>query len=158
MGKTQPGEVRATPEVVAASRTQFETRELEPFAVKGTQLPVRAFAVGAPLTRARAEPEVPLAGRVAELATVWTAAVRVDEGQGAVIEVVGAAGIGKTRLLAEARQLTKQFGVITLAAEPYRSATAYALARQLVVEALGLGTGSPETLRARLEAWCAAGA
>src|SRR5436190_5075177 len=89
MGKAAPGEVRAIPDVVAASRTQFETRALEPFAVKGKKLPVHAYAVGARVRRARTDTEVPLAGRVAELATVWTAAVRTEQGNGAVIEVVG---------------------------------------------------------------------
>ncbi len=64
MGKALPGQVLATPEVVARSHTLFRTTELPAFLVKGKSLPVRAVEVGPLLgTRQGARATLPLVGR-----------------------------------------------------------------------------------------------
>ena len=47
MAKAQPGQILSTPELLARSRTRFETVDLEPFYVKGKSRAVQAQAVGA---------------------------------------------------------------------------------------------------------------
>jgi hypothetical protein len=49
MAAAGENEIYASPAVLDRSRTLFETRTLEPFAVKGKAEPVQAFAVGAEL-------------------------------------------------------------------------------------------------------------
>jgi class 3 adenylate cyclase/tetratricopeptide (TPR) repeat protein len=156
MGKAARGDVWALPAVTAASRTQFEVRALEPFAVKGKKLPVVAVAVGDPVARARPEADLPCIGRVPALALLWARALRAAEGRGAVVELVGPAGVGKTRIVVETAHLARALSVIGVGAEPYRATTPYAVVRPILLAALGLGEGSPDVLRTRLHAWCAA--
>ncbi len=56
MAKAGTGEIVATPHVLDASRTIFETTELEPFLVKGKKKPITAFTVGEPGEAARPSP------------------------------------------------------------------------------------------------------
>src|SRR5215218_3570154 len=46
MAKAPPGELYTTPEVLERSSTRVETRDVEPFRVKGKALPVQAVSVG----------------------------------------------------------------------------------------------------------------
>ena len=46
MAKAETGQILSTPELLARSRTRFETVDLEPFYVKGKSRPVQAQAVG----------------------------------------------------------------------------------------------------------------
>jgi class 3 adenylate cyclase/tetratricopeptide (TPR) repeat protein len=156
MGKSQAGQIWATPEVVSRSRTQFAATELAPFAVKGKKAPVTAYAVGPPVSRVGADTEIPMTGRIAELVTMWAAALQAEKHTGSVVEILGDPGSGKSRLIAETRHLATGFAFIAVGAEPYRAATPYAAIRPILQQALGLGTGDAETLRARLAAWSAA--
>jgi class 3 adenylate cyclase/tetratricopeptide (TPR) repeat protein len=156
MGKAATGEVWALPAVTAASRTQFALSPLEPFAVKGKKLPVTAVAVGDPVARVRAGADLPCIGRIAELARLWASAVRAGEGHGSVIELVGSAGTGKTRIVAESAHLARALSVIGVGAEPYRATTPYAVVRPMLLRAMGLGAGDADVLRTRLQAWCEA--
>jgi tetratricopeptide (TPR) repeat protein len=156
MGKAITGEVWALPAVTTASRTQFELRAMEPFTVKGKKLPVTAVAVGDPVARATANADLPCIGRIPEQALLWARGLRAAEGRGAVVELVGPAGVGKTRIIAETRHLARALSVIGVGAEPYRATTPYAVVRPILLAALGLGEGSPDVLQTRLHAWCAA--
>jgi class 3 adenylate cyclase/tetratricopeptide (TPR) repeat protein len=159
MGKSLPGQIWAVEAVVPHSRTQFELEALPPFMVKGKTQPITAYAVGQPVGRAAADVELPLVGRGFELETLEVAVSEARGGSGQAIEVVADAGMGKTRLLAECRRIAAGVGVvgvISVAAEPFRSATPYALLRPLLTQALGLGAASPDVLSKRLATWCAA--
>jgi predicted ATPase len=57
----------------------------------------------------------PLRGREAELARLDELAVTVREGAGGVVMMAGAAGIGKSRLLAEAAQHAAASGLLVAA-------------------------------------------
>ncbi|MGW0950032.1 LuxR C-terminal-related transcriptional regulator [Streptomyces sp. NPDC002623] len=65
-----------------------------------------------------------LRGRAGELGIIENELRRVADGHGSTIVVTGGAGIGKTRLLAEARAVADRFGVRTgsVTAEPNESA------------------------------------
>jgi class 3 adenylate cyclase/tetratricopeptide (TPR) repeat protein len=156
MGKSKPGQIWAIEAVVPHSRTQFELEALPPFMVKGKTQPITAYAVGQPVGRGSEDVRLTLVGRDREIEAVREAVANTRRGAGAVIRVLGDAGLGKTRLLTECRGVAGDLGVISAAAEPFRASTPYALMRSIVTEALGLGSGTPEILAGRLKAWCAA--
>ena len=100
-----PGQVRCTDATRAALRAPFILRPLPPFSAKGKAEPVVTYAVGeeaggAPLPT-HAQPK--FVGRNDELKLLLAAAANVRGNEsGKVVEVVGAAGIGKSRLVDEA--------------------------------------------------------
>ncbi len=71
--------------------------------LKGQSETVEAAVALGPTDR-RADPDVPLVGRVDELRTLTDAIDLLLEGTGRTVFVLGEAGIGKSRLLAEARR------------------------------------------------------
>lgn len=100
------GAVYATPAVLDYSSALFRVEPLEPFSVKGKSELVQAYAVSDEIgSRARGESpadELPFRGREQVLAELATAASRAAAGAGAIIDVVGEAGVGKSRLVREA--------------------------------------------------------
>jgi len=84
----------------------FETEALGPVEVKGKAEPVAVYRVLEQKdvhgkVRGIAGLESPLVGREAELAALQEAVERLRAGVGGVVTVVGEAGIGKSRLVAE---------------------------------------------------------
>jgi class 3 adenylate cyclase/tetratricopeptide (TPR) repeat protein len=156
MGKTPAGQIWALPVVAESSRTQFELGDVPRFAVKGKVAPVLVRSVGRPLARLDVNPDLPLIGRDHEMTALRSALDRARQGRGEHIDLIGAAGIGKTRLLAEVKLAAEQMVVISAAAEPYRASSSYALAGPLVLDALGLGDLTGSELGERLDQWCRA--
>jgi DNA-binding CsgD family transcriptional regulator len=95
--------------------------------------------------------------REAELACILRSAASAAEGEPALVVVAGAAGLGKTTLLSEARRRLRQAGLAVLAARPGEdeAAFAYGLVRQLLVPALA--AMSPTRREALLAGPAAAG-
>ena len=143
MGKAVPGQALATLEVLARSQTVFQTTELAPFMVKGKTQPVRAAALGA-LVGARSvdRPDVPLVGRVHEMKVLREALDDARSGRGRLVEIVGGAGIGKSRLVAELLSGRDDVRVVRAPCEQYESSTAYFPFRRLLREVLAV---PPET-------------
>jgi len=106
----EPGTVlimEATHKLVAPL---FETQAMPPLQVKGKAKPVSTYRVLAakPLAgklRGIAGLESPLVGREAEFAALREAVARVRTGVGGIVTIVGEAGLGKSRLVAEARRV-----------------------------------------------------
>jgi predicted ATPase/class 3 adenylate cyclase len=102
------GEIVVSEPVYRASRYLFEYEALEPVAVKGIAQPVKVFR---PLKeRARPEPKrgvhgltSPMVGREKELAELLETVATLARGKGGATWILGEAGLGKTRLLEEAR-------------------------------------------------------
>jgi class 3 adenylate cyclase/tetratricopeptide (TPR) repeat protein len=145
MTQALPGQVIATQEVLQRSRTAFETVRLAPFTVKGKRRPIEAVVVG-DLRRATdpvADDRLPLVGRDDELASLLSAAERAGAGSGAVIDVVGMPGIGKTRLIEE---LTSRIDARTLWADGdiYGRSTPYQPMQRLLRRTLGLPIDVPD--------------
>jgi class 3 adenylate cyclase len=71
--------------------------------VKGRREPVRAWRLIATHATLQARPVTPLAGRDAEMARLHEMLVELGEGRGQIGVLLGDAGIGKSRLIAEQR-------------------------------------------------------
>ena len=111
MAKAVPGQIITTDDVLSRSRTSFEADALPPFMVKGKAKPIDAFSLGREIARRqfRDESTLPLVGRDDELARLHDAVAAVTAGTGRAVELVGDAGVGKTRLVDELRALTDSF-------------------------------------------------
>ena len=107
MGKAPMGGLLATQAVVDRLRDDFDLRPLEPFMVKGKSHPIHASEVGAVsgMARRRDAADLPLIGRGAEREVLALAAAAVRAGRGSLVSIVGEPGLGKSRLVAEARRV-----------------------------------------------------
>ena len=139
MGEAAAGQVLATASLLGSSHV-FSVDELPPFPVKGKREPVRAYAVrGTRADRAQGADEsreLPLVGREAELRVVDEALTAARAGSGGLLEVVGPAGIGKTRLLQEICARADGFTILRAGCELYTSSTPYAPFTILLRQAL----------------------
>ncbi len=101
MGRAEWGTVLATMAVLDHSRTVFDTTEVPPFQVKGKRSHVVARVISEPIgTRADvASADIPLVGRDAERTAFAAELDRVRRSEGRYVELVAAAGAGKSRLI-----------------------------------------------------------
>jgi class 3 adenylate cyclase len=83
----------------------FVLEPLGELSVKGRDQPVEAWRLVSTQTAAQAAPLTPLVGRNEEVARVRAVVDDLTQGRGQVLFLLGDHGIGKTRLLAELRQL-----------------------------------------------------
>jgi class 3 adenylate cyclase/tetratricopeptide (TPR) repeat protein len=147
MSRAEPGDVLATHEVLDASATLFETTPVEPFMVKGKSRPVVASLVGAVRgTRGPAvQTDLPLVGRAEELAAFDAVIAQAREGSGRLVDLVGEAGIGKSRLLEAFRDRAAGFEVHELTCELHRTSTPYGASRKLLRGILGISNDATPT-------------
>jgi class 3 adenylate cyclase/tetratricopeptide (TPR) repeat protein len=149
LGRTPPGHAVATDVVLAASRMAFRTESLPPFTVKGKSQPVHASLVGELVgRRADLSLEIDLAGRSEELAMLTAALDEARTGDGRTVDVVGEAGIGKTRLVTEVA-LRSDARVLSTRCEAYEASTAFYPFRKLLGDVLELPK-DPDQAVARL--------
>jgi len=140
MAKAEPGEILSTEGVLEQSRTQFQTRALEAFTVKGKSKPVRASSVGEVLRARResADARTPMIGRDSELALLLDSLAAARQGAGRLVEIVGDPGIGKSRLLGEMRKQAGDTAVFSVSCELYGASTPYGAFRDLLRRLLGI--------------------
>jgi len=146
MGKAVPGQMLATSDVLARSRTLFETEPLLPFMVKGKSQPVNAASVGPLAGTAHEAHELPLVGREQELQVLGRAVADAVAGHGLLVELVGEPGIGKTRLVAELLDRAPEMVTVTAACAEYESSTPYFPWRRLLREIASLPEQAPPDL------------
>ncbi len=104
MSAAQMGAIVISPSTRRAVADRVELRDLPPALLKGVPEPVPLAEVVRVLdmSAARAATQrVPIVGRTAELSTLLTVARAALRGQGAVVALSGAAGVGKSRLVEE---------------------------------------------------------
>jgi class 3 adenylate cyclase/tetratricopeptide (TPR) repeat protein len=105
---SEQGEILVGPDTYRPTTPLFEFETLEPVRVKGKAEPVEVYR----LVGLKTEPgrvrgleargiSSPLVGRDAEFAAVKECVTRVLDGQGGIISIIGEAGVGKSRLMAE---------------------------------------------------------
>jgi len=148
-----PGRIYVHPFVLEHSRTLFDTEPAGPFTFKGKKTPQVVYAVGNELG-SRAEEsrgELPLVARDAELGTLERAVQSASAGAGGVTTIVGAMGLGKTRLLREATADLDPALSISLRAEPYGTTSPYRIFRDPIRALLGVERGTMAQMCEALE-------
>ncbi len=142
MAKAGPRQIYATADVLDRSNTLFATTALEPFMVKGKAKPIQAWAVG-PATGSRTRQvslqQLPLIGRDAELEVLREALDAARAGTGRMVEIVGEAGVGKSRLLEALREEATGFRALHAVCEAYTASTPYAVWQEMLRELLDFG-------------------
>jgi tetratricopeptide (TPR) repeat protein len=147
MAKAQPGQILSTPEVLERAGAEVEMVELEPFQVKGKVKPVRAVVVGrvARGWKAGSSNQFELVGREAEMDMLRNRLAAAERGEGALVEVTGEPGVGKSRLVEELRQIAGSTVQLGMSCEPYEASTPYYPFRRLLRDIFGIAaetTGS----------------
>ncbi len=105
-GAAEPGTIAIGPGTASRLAERFVLEPLGEVAVKGRSEPVIASTLVGSRPAAEPPPRTPLFGRDAELARLEASVVDLRSGRGQVLLVVGDAGLGKTRTLAELRALS----------------------------------------------------
>lgn len=134
LGKSGHRDVIAMDDVVRATDTVFLAEELEPFMVKGKAQPVTAHRVFEATDETRKDlRHIELVGREQEIATIDQALMT----GGKVVEIVGPAGSGKTRLLDAVLQRHLS-AALRGSCTQYGVASPYSVFRPLLRSALGI--------------------
>jgi class 3 adenylate cyclase/tetratricopeptide (TPR) repeat protein len=139
MVTASPGVIHAHPAVLDYARVRYSTEAQGPFTFKGKALPQVVYRVGEELgPREAVDGDVlPFVGRKAELATLREHIDAVGNGRGGVVTLVGATGLGKSRLLREALR-HEHPRIIDMHAEPYGASNSYRVVRDPLRALVGL--------------------
>jgi ABC-type transport system substrate-binding protein/class 3 adenylate cyclase len=133
---------------------------LEPLgevALRGIEEPLRAARVTGARGPAQMRAVVPLVGRDAELDVLGEACEAIAEGSGAIVSLIGESGIGKSRLVREARRrYGERIRFLEGRGGSYAESFPYWPVRELLRDWLGVASDAPET-RVRLELKAALG-
>src|SRR3954454_8958312 len=132
------GQIFVGPRTYAQTSGIFEYEKIPPLNLKGKTTPVDIYRLGGLRAKAKRARGIEglrasLIGREAELAKMLSALAAVQNGFGGLLSIVGEAGLGKSRLLAEARAALEES--ITWAegrALSYTSGMSYWLARAVL--------------------------
>ena len=149
MGKSPNGRVLGTRAVLHRARGHFETQAVDPFKVKGKSMLIDAEVVIGPDATATAQVAADAGdlavppGRDREAAALAAATRTALAGGVSVVELCGAPGIGKSRLLAHGIAVARDAGLRTVRLEgtAYGAHTPYAAARTPLRELLGVADG-----------------
>ncbi len=163
----EPGTVLVAEPTYKLTAPLFAFEKVEGLKVKGKDEPVTAYRA----LKAKAEPgslrgivglEAPLIGRQAQLAVLSSAANEIMHGRGMVVSVMGEAGLGKSRLIAEfhkSSQANEDFDVHWLEgrALSYETRTPFASFIDLFQDFFGLQPGESDadqyaSIESRVEA------
>jgi len=138
------GEIFVGPATYRRTQALFDFESVSPLTLKGKAAPAEvhrllgAKAVPKP-TRGIEGLRAPLVGRDGELEEIRQTIGSLEAGQGSVLAILGEAGLGKSRLIAETRALTPVN--VTWAegrALSYAAGMSYWLARELVLSLLNV--------------------
>jgi len=139
----QPGDIQISESTRRSVGDLAEVDQVGDLQLKNKSNLVRAWRVLGPRRGVRGEVAgalSPFVGRERELATLRDALLDVEDGNGRLIGVVGEPGIGKTRLLHEFMRGIdpERVRCVEGGCSPYGTATAYALAIDLLRAACGI--------------------
>ncbi len=143
-------------ETFRCTRSTIDYEPVEPFIVKGKELPLAAWRVRSASRPAgeRAAPDIPMVGRDDELAILTGVWQRVLAGrQPHLVTIFGLPGVGKSRLAAEFAAAAADAGarIVLGRSLPYGKSSAYdAFAQQVMNVAGVLGGDPPDTVVQKL--------
>jgi len=135
------GEILCAEETVRAAGDSLRFEPLEPVRLKGSETPIAVHRPSRAPRPAPAADRFAIVNRVAERALLEARIDELARREGsATVLVVGEAGLGKSRLVAEAMRLAGARGlrVLTAASDPVESATSYYAWRSIFTELLEL--------------------
>jgi adenylate cyclase len=145
-----PGQIIASQRIHEATRDLYHWDALPAIQVKGKSQPVTIFglASGTQHGLRLREPRyaLPMVGRSAELALIAARADLALGGQGQIVTIVGEAGMGKSRLLADAIRLVGARGLAGFAGEcmSFGTNTSYLVWQPIWRALFGLDTPDEE--------------
>jgi class 3 adenylate cyclase/tetratricopeptide (TPR) repeat protein len=161
----RPGKIWVHETTYRQTMHAFDFEAIGPLTLKGKSKPVTVYQVRRPRAvreRQRGMPglRAPMVDRREGLAALRHAFAQAVQGHGIIVSLVGEAGIGKSRLLAEFEEQAHREGQLaeTLALKgrslPYGQLNTYGTVREILNGYLGNGHGeaTPDTLRARADA------
>jgi class 3 adenylate cyclase/tetratricopeptide (TPR) repeat protein len=135
LGKADDRDIVVVASAVDDTRAVFETELLEPFLVKGKTEPITAAKVRGLTGHVRRDSAgTRLVGRQKELDVLTHAIGELD----AVVELVGTAGVGKSRLLDAAWNAAEGLTIYQGACTPYGAAVPYSVYRPLMRSGSGI--------------------
>ena len=151
------GEIFVGPATYRQTSRLFEFAPAKTLKLKGKAEPVRIHK----LLGAKAAPErsrgieglrAALTGREPEIQAVRAALTALADGRGGIVAVIGEAGLGKSRLIAEMKRFSPDnVRWAEARALPFTSGMSYWLARELLCSLLGVdGNASPAELNKML--------
>ena len=155
----EPGSVLISANTYHLVKQLFELRPRGGAMVKGKSAPIVTYEALAPKVvpgkmRGLEGLTSPLVGRAAEFKLVNDKLNEVREGRGAFVAVIGEAGLGKSRLLAEVSESAKsgpQVAWLEGRSLSYEQAVTYFPWRQVIRAAIGAKEGeAPEVVREKL--------
>jgi predicted ATPase/class 3 adenylate cyclase len=160
MQAAAPGQILASPAVGRATAEAFSWAELPPVRLKGVAEPLPVFSLrqpNAPQAVHLQAPRysLPMVGRQAELSILEDRLAQAIGGQGQVVTITGEAGMGKSRLLAEAIRLSLERRLEAYAGEcySYGANTSYHLWHNIWRGFFGLDSdASPDAAATALQA------
>lgn len=150
------GEITTDGETARLAGRELVFSALGQFAAKGKARPIPTFRpTGAEAHRGR--PGAEIVGRAPQRQAIRELVSALSAGRGGEVVVLEAlAGLGKSRLVAEAVEAAQTEGCAVWVAEAdsVETCTAYFAWRSVFAQALGLrGTASPEACRQRVTTW-----
>jgi class 3 adenylate cyclase/tetratricopeptide (TPR) repeat protein len=147
----EPGTVRCTAETFRLAEGHVEARCLGTPPIKGVDAPVEQFELSQPVAaasrwEARARRGLSqFVGRGTELTTIEEALTLAEEGRGQVVSIVGAPGMGKSRLVHEflSERVPEHWTVRASASSSTDADTPYGLVRNLLRAVVEIEPGDP---------------
>ncbi|MBA2622699.1 MAG: AAA family ATPase [Chthoniobacterales bacterium] len=154
-GASSDGEIFVGANTQRHTAHLFEFEALPPLNLKGKEAPVDVYRLlglkHTPKTARGIEGlRAPLVGREEELREIKVAVLELSRGAGGLIALMGEAGLGKSRLIAETRAaLPENVGSAEGRALSYTAGMSYWLVRELLRDLLKIDADAPPTEVAR---------
>ena len=145
-----PGEILSTHRAIDRATTRYVISELEPVTFRGIDWQVVPVAVGPELASDRGGGG--FVGRSEERGILARSITALGEGRGGVVDIVGEAGVGKSRLVAETLRDT-EFRTIEIRCDQYERCNPYSTASKVLRATMGIGDDEdPKRVGALLQA------
>lgn len=158
---SETGQIVVGPNTHRLTASLFHFDMLPPVRVKGKSEPIPIHRLvglkSAPESaRGIAGLRSPLVGRASELAVLIEIANRLPSGKGSVLSILAEAGLGKSRLVSEARAATRESAVwVEGRALSYAEGISYWVARSVLDSLIGVNQdASPANVSAALRVFC----